>query len=132
MSAPALASTVPTTRLRRRISPFQRPALLLGCAAPSPSREHEVSHDLPDGASRRPLRDGRIRRVPAGGERGQLRRPRQPRDGDRNDGERQIADRAELEQIPGRVPAEVVTGGEGGHEDGRPEETDREYRAARP
>src|SRR5205814_1841720 len=86
---------------------------LAGSGAAVAEAEHDAPEHAATGAEPRPLQGVRIGRVTSGAERGDLAGGREPRHRDEHDRERDVTERAELEDVPRRIPAEAVSKGEG-------------------
>ena len=87
----------------------------------------------PSNRSRGPLRGIRplrIRRVPADGQSGQLRRDREPGEGERDDDPRDVPDGDEREQVPRRLDPERELRREGEQEDERAGEAEHQQATA--
>src|SRR3954469_7238998 len=94
-------------RGRRLNSSLQCPAEVGGCVVRSALADEDTAQDAPARADRA-LVAFRVRRIAAGGEDGQLRSGCEPGDREDEHDQRDVADGAELEQVPGRIPAEAV------------------------
>ena len=117
---------------RRAASPGVARRARLGCAPAAAAGEHDAADRLPDRPSRRPLVRARVRRVPSGGERGELPGRGEPAEQDDEQRQRRVADARRARRRTRGVVAEPVAVGERPEQERRPGEAREQDERARP
>ena len=102
-----------------------RAACLRRRGAPA-RREDERADELAQRTAAGALLRVGVRRVAVRRERGELPSRREPGEADQEQGQRRVADGEEIEDVPRRIPAQPVVGGERPDEVGRPDQAGAE------